>query len=173
MNFEGLDIEIAYLKDFPQFVEELSILLHNEFGIYPPGGSLEQRKLRLLRYMQKKSIPVTFIALINGRLAGTASLIDYDMDNYKYLTPWLASVYTISKFRRKGIASTLIRRVLKEAKDLGVDKLYLFTEKLVLYFETFGWKKKFDTEYKGRIVTIMYNELSKNTIDFLNRNIKV
>ena len=159
-----MNIEIAYLKDYPQFIEELSLHLHNEFSIYNPGGSLEKRKLRLLRYMQKKSIPETFIVLINGHLAGTASLIDYDMDTYKYLTPWLASVYTLPEFRRKGVASALVWRVLREADDLGVNRIYLFTEKLVHFYERFGWKRMFDTEYKGRTVSVMCNELIQNKI---------
>jgi N-acetylglutamate synthase-like GNAT family acetyltransferase len=157
---DSLQIETAYLKDSPQFIEELSFDLHNEFGIYHLGGSLEERKSRLVRYMRKKSIPETFIALIDGQLAGTASLIDYDMDIYKNLTPWLASVYTVPKYRRRGVATALVWRILDEARELRIDRLYLFTETLIHFYERFGWKRICETEYKGRSVIVMCNELS-------------
>jgi GNAT superfamily N-acetyltransferase len=49
------------------------------------------------------------------------------MDTRRDLTPWLADVFLSPDFRRRGIASALVRRVVDEARTLDVSELYLFT----------------------------------------------
>ena len=72
-------------------------------------------------------IPLTVVAMAEGKLCGSASLIEHDMDNRLELCPWLAGVFVTPKRRRQGIGAALLRRIVDEAIALHIPKLYLYT----------------------------------------------
>ena len=91
----------------------------------------------------------------NSVLIGTASLIEHDVPTRAELTPWLASVYVDPRFRKRGIGSALVRAVLQEARNLGLEKLYLITPDQVPFYRRQGWQEMEEIVYRGEAVTIM------------------
>lgn len=73
-------------------------------------------------------IPLSLIALADGVPAGTVNLIAHDNSKLPELTPWLAALVVVRKYRGKGIGSALVKRLLAEASRLGVTTLYLGTD---------------------------------------------
>ena len=67
------------------------------------------------------------VATLDSELAGSAMLAESDMETRRDLTPWMTDVFVKPEFRRRKIASILVRRVVEEARELGVGELYLFT----------------------------------------------
>lgn len=83
---------------------------------------------------------ISAIGLIDkNNLIGFISLFKYDGDEKKNLTPWYATMYVKKEYRGKGYSKILNDAILKEAKKLGFEKVYLKSN-LINYYEKFGAK---------------------------------
>ncbi|MCI0529440.1 MAG: GNAT family N-acetyltransferase, partial [Nitrospira sp.] len=128
---------------------------HAEWSSLNPGDSVGRRIARLQSQKGRRQIPTTFIALRGETLLGSASLIAHDMDTRMGFSPWLASVYVAPEYRRSGVGSALVQRVVEEARALGVKLLYLFTTNKESFYARLGWSVLERTEYRGKPVVIM------------------
>ncbi len=61
-------------------------------------------------------MPTTFVALKDGKPAGSASLVNLDLSSRQELSPWLAAVYVSPEHRNQGIGAALVNRVVDEAR---------------------------------------------------------
>lgn len=152
-------LAIRHLADFPEYIETVAAWGHGQWGYLDPRQTLEDRVSRLKGYMQHDAIPMTFIALDDGVPVGTASIEAHDMEDRPELTPWLSSVYVPAEFRRRGIGSMLVNRVVDEAGRLGVEEIFLFTFDQRRLYEGLGWQVKLQDTYRGWPVTVMKRRL--------------
>ena len=90
---------------------------------------------------------------------GLVSLVLYDMDTRKDLSPWLAGLYVRPPSRSLGIASALIQALGEKARDLGYEKLFLYTHSASGLYEKLGWEAINKEDYQGREVVIMRTAL--------------
>jgi len=70
---------------------------------------------------------------------------------------WLALVYTIPGERGKGYGAQLCNFIMVRAKEKGVKKMYLFTEKAESLYMRLGWtmlEKLFEGERELTVMTI-------------------
>ncbi|KEZ75852.1 GNAT family N-acetyltransferase [Salinisphaera hydrothermalis] len=104
-------------------------------------------------------VPSTFVAWLDGRPVGTASLVAHDMKTRTDLTPWLASVYVEPTARGRGVASALVRRVENEARSAGLAHFYLYTPDQQRLYARLGWEPVEQAGYLGERVTIMKRQL--------------
>lgn len=148
-------MHIDYLCDRPEFVEELAELNFKEWGEFRPGDTLEARTERMRKACGKGAIPSVVVAIEDGRLLGGALLIDSDMKTRPELTPWLAGVYVKAEERGRGVASQLVNRIVEEAKTLGVQTLYLYTDAAQSLYARLGWEVVEELVYENLPVTIM------------------
>jgi N-acetylglutamate synthase-like GNAT family acetyltransferase len=70
---------------------------------------------------------------------GSAMLAAKDLDTHPHLSPWLAGVYVLPNFRRQGVATALVSRIIAEARSLGTPTLYLYTVSAERFFSRLGW----------------------------------
>lgn len=141
-------VEIQYLADCPQHAEAVNNWLYEEWGQFHPESTREDWFNRLKKRMNYRKIPMAFIALSGDEPAGTASLFKYDMEDHKNLSPWLAAVYVREDMRRQGIGSLLVERTMREAQNIGVETLYLFTPDMKDFYEQLGWEVYKETYYE-------------------------
>jgi len=81
---------------------------------------------------------ITALGLVdNETLIGFISLFKKDGEERQDLTPWYATMYVKKEFRGKGYSKLLNDTLLKEAKKLGYNKVYLKSD-LNNYYEKFG-----------------------------------
>jgi GNAT superfamily N-acetyltransferase len=120
-------MEIAYLADHLDFAPTLAAWHYNEWQRLRANDSVAGRIESLTTAAQRRQIPSVLVAIENGKLRGSATLAPYDMETRCDLTPWMTDVYVAPQFRRHGIASALVRSIVAEAANLGVDELYLYT----------------------------------------------
>ena len=81
---------------------------------------------------------ITVLALLdNNIMLGFISLFKYDGLERHDLTPWYATMYVKKEYRNKGYSKLLNNALLKEAKKLGYNKIYLKTN-LDNYYEKYG-----------------------------------
>jgi len=143
------------LADRPELVPVLAGWHHREWGRLHPGDTAEKRAERMKAHLGKRQVPASFVALADGEPVGSASLVDYDMEGREDLAPCLASVYVVPEYRRRGVGSALVNRVVEEARALDVETLYLFTWDQERLYARLGWSVLERTEYKGERIVIM------------------
>ena len=120
-------MEIRYLADCHEHAPTLAQWHFEQWKHFVENDSVERRLRLLLEHANHRAIPTVFVALDDAQLLGSATLAEFDMETRRDLTPWMLDVYVAPQFRRRGIASALVRRVIREAADLEVARLYLFT----------------------------------------------
>jgi len=146
---------IEYLADHPEALPTLARWQHDEWGHTNPGDTAEARRARLQSYSNRDRIPLTVVALENGEVLGSASLIAHDMETRMELSPWLASVFVGEPHRRKGIGAELVRRIMAEAGNIGVPLLYLYTVHSEKFYAALGWTLLEHTSYREQEIAIM------------------
>jgi len=155
-----MELRIEYLADHPEHLPLLAAWHHEHFSAYNPDASLEGRIHKLESRSRKGTIPTTVVALLAGKLVGSASLVEHDMESRQGLSPWISTVYVHPDYRRRGIGTRLVRHLEEEAKRLGFERLYLFTPDMRSFYETFGWTVLEETQHRGRPTTIMEKQLT-------------
>lgn len=116
---------------------------------------MEARIARLNGWCGRGRIPLTVVAVSEGELLGSASLIEHDMDNRLDLCPWLAGVFVTPERRRQGIGAALVSRIVDEAISLHIPKLYLYTVNSTSFYTDLGWPLMEHAVYRGKEVSIM------------------
>ena len=153
-------MRIEYLADFPDYLATLAQWHHEEWHHLNPGDTVEKRQARMRAHLAKRQIPTTFVTLDGDTLLGSACLLADDMHQHRDLTPWLASVFVALDHRGEGVGSALVRRVVEEARALGVETLYLYTPDRERLYARMGWSVLERTEYMDVHVVIMSIDLT-------------
>jgi N-acetylglutamate synthase-like GNAT family acetyltransferase len=148
-------MEFLYLIDRPEFLPTVAAWHHDEWGYIRPGDSVEVRQKRLAEECGHCEIPTTIIAVENGELLGSVSLLEDDMDTHKELSPWLASLFVAAEKRRKGIGAALVQRLIREAAAVNVKRLYLYTPSEERFYSRLGWTVLERTNYAEKPAVIM------------------
>jgi N-acetylglutamate synthase-like GNAT family acetyltransferase len=120
-----------------------------------PGETLEGRIARMTSYLGHRQLPTVIVALEDEQPIGSAMLIVKDLDSHTHLSPWLAGVYVRPEYRRRGIATTLVLRIVEEARALRFETLYLFTEHSEHLYARLGWSVIERTVFSSAEVTVM------------------
>jgi GNAT superfamily N-acetyltransferase len=148
-------MSIEYLADRPEFIPTLARWHYQEWASLRLGDSVEARIARLSSWSGHGQIPLTVVAISDGELLGSASLVEHDMDNRPELYAWLAGVFVTPEYRRQGIGAALVRRIVGEAISLHIPKLYLYTLKSISFYADLGWSLMEHAVYRGKEVSIM------------------
>ncbi|NIP71863.1 MAG: GNAT family N-acetyltransferase [Gammaproteobacteria bacterium] len=151
----GSSWHIDHLGDHPGSIPQLAQWHHEEWSTLNPGGTVKQRIKSLSWHLAQGQIPATYVAVLEGAVVGSASLIERDMAAYIQLSPWLAGVYVAPAYRRRGIGSALVRRVADEAAGFGITTLYLFTPGRERFYRRLGWEVLERTVYRRHRVAVM------------------
>jgi len=99
----------------------------------------------------------TYVALsADDELVGMATLIDDDeLPNAPESGPWLAAVLTLPTYRGRGVASAVVQRIVRQAHELGIPALYLYTSDQQQWYANKGWIPLRETELNGIAHTVM------------------
>lgn len=146
------------ITNHPQHIPLIAQWHQNEWQHISPHLSTALRIRQYSEYSAAVAIPSCILALVNDHPAGSASLVESDMETHLHFQPWLASVFVHDDYRHQGIATQLIERCIDNARHLGVETLYLFTPDQTIFYQNRGWKLIESTEYHNEKVDIMaYN----------------
>lgn len=95
---------------------------------------------------------VSWLAADDGRIVGTGGMSFVEKPPY-YSCPFgkiglLSSMYVIKEYRRKGIAKTLLDKVINEAKDFGCAAVQVTaSDNGVLLYTDYGFRKNSNFMY--------------------------
>jgi N-acetylglutamate synthase-like GNAT family acetyltransferase len=148
-------LQIDHLSNHEEFIPTVALWLKEQWGFLEPALTLEDTIAEFKMRFRPGGIPNAVVAIADGTLAGTASLIEDDMPERPDLSPWLASVFVHPDYRCRGIAEAMVERIIDEARAIGVKRLYLFTFGSSEYYQKRGWTVLFKDVYFSRPVTVM------------------
>lgn len=153
-------MKIINLRSAPEHIPTIAKWHHEQWGYLNPGGTIDTRIERMQRYLTPVAMPAMYICVDGDRVLGTAALVESDMDSHPELSPWLASVYVRADYRKQGIGSMLVNKVVAVAKTLGHSPLYLFTPDQAHFYQGLGWQFIALESYRGSEATLMKIELA-------------
>jgi predicted N-acetyltransferase YhbS len=148
-------MRIEYLCDHSHWTATLAAWHSREWQALLPEWSEAEALAELRTHVRRCHLPTTLLAVNDGQLLGSVSLLVEDHPQLEYLSPWLASLYVIPAARQNGVGSALVKALLADAKTLGIDTLYLYTEGRQSFYERLGWKPLERTRINAHEVTIM------------------
>jgi N-acetylglutamate synthase-like GNAT family acetyltransferase len=153
-----MEIKIEHLEKHKEAIPQIAAWLHAQWGHLMPGVAPEDLVSTFWGRLTPHQIPETFVALADGQVVGTASLVAHDMSIRMELSPWLAAVYIHSDYRGQGIGSKLVQAVMDETAEMGLPRFYLFTPDRAPFYARLGWQALEETNYRGEHVTVMVYE---------------
>jgi GNAT superfamily N-acetyltransferase len=127
------DIIRHYLQEWPNVENRLNPEIWGHLGdtAIPPRA---------------EGIPLTLVAVTEaGEYVGQGSIIARDLGHRRYrdLGPWAGGLCVLPDFRGKGIGACLHYERLRIAADMGIEEMFLYTEKrpykTVDLYHHFGW----------------------------------
>ncbi len=155
-----MPVNIDYLANHTHFIPTLAAWHHEQWQhLNPDDYDIAARCREYEIAAQTASIPLMLVAYEQNQPMGSTRLIMDDMETRPELFPWLASLFVHPHFRNQGIARQLIARLCEEAKRLGYEKLYLFTEDQEALYTHLGWCAMSNENYYDMPVTVMYYQL--------------
>jgi ribosomal protein S18 acetylase RimI-like enzyme len=111
-----------------------------------------------------KLLPMTIIAFNeNKEEIGMCHVTMRDLDCRPDIYPYIANLYIDKKYRNKGICKYILDAAIKEAKCIGLDRLYIYTEHVGLY-EKYGW------EFIGNVETYLISHIQRLYLYDLKQN---
>ena len=131
-------MEVVSIKNNDKYLEEYIRLCLLEWGRPKTDKQLKQYIKNKKEKINTTDKVIDVLGLIdNNILLGFISLFKYDGEERIDLTPWYATMYVKKEYRGKGYSKLLNKALLRKAKELGYDKVYLKTD-LINYYEKFG-----------------------------------
>lgn len=155
-----MNIQIAYLADYPHFVPQIAAWTYDEWGRHYPGNSVQKACDSLNAKLNHDHAPIPIVALAEAQPVGTSQLKIREMEQFPDYEYWLGDVYVASRVRGQGIGELLVKRIEEISQQLGIQELYLQTEMLTggLYARL-GWLPLEQVDNNGLRVVIMRKDL--------------
>ena len=149
-------IIIDLLKNHTASIPRCAEIWHEGLGkIWMPEIEIEE--IRSLYYKElNQDIPLTYIALYGEIPVGSCTL-ELNGGIRPDLEPWIGDLVVDPKYQKQGIGKMLLDVAIEKAKELGFEKVYLFTfdPSMPEYYQRFGWEKIGMDEFKSNPVTVM------------------
>jgi GNAT superfamily N-acetyltransferase len=153
-------ITFVPLLDRAEFIPLVAQWNWDEWGELLPERSAAEYADYLRREMRRDGIPIAYLALDDGLLVGTVSLLPDDLEIRPEITPWLAALYVVPGHRRRGLGRRLVAYAVEAARSFGVGTLYLYTPGQAAFYRPMQWELVEETEFRGRAITIMKRRLA-------------
>lgn len=154
-----MDIRISYLAERPELAAGLIPGLLDHWRPIFPDQTYADREAKFRAHLNRDRLPIAWVAHEDDTVLGTAALRVHDLESRTDLTPWLAGVYVLPQYRRRGIASALCRTVASAAAAMGYQRIYLFTLDQVPLYTGLGWVSYASDAWHGRRCEIMVKNL--------------
>ena len=123
------------------------------------GGRFEESRDALHVWMQGLGYETALLAEVDGQPAGSCLFVREEIDPKHDLTPWLAALYVAPEYRKRGIASALVRAVEQHARGVGCKQLYLYTITAELLYAKLGWIMRERFDWHGEKFVLMARTL--------------
>lgn len=138
MKSTPIKIKIHNICEYPEHIKTVAKRYRKVF-FKDSIDNMYNTRYCIQHACHKNSIPETLIAFYGDIPVGTAAIRNCDIAYRQDLTPRLANVFVLPKYRHLGIWTMLQKKVLKKVKKLWYKNIYLYT-RLEGYYEK-TWRK--------------------------------
>ena len=111
------------------FLKEINDGVSEEYRVV-----LEQANLEYLRKTLHNNTFIAWIALDNEKIISTSglsfSIVPPFFNNTEGKVAYISNMYTLPKYRHRGIGAKLLKRLIDEAKQFGCKKITLNATKM-------------------------------------------
>ncbi len=148
---------IDYLANHSRFVPVLTDHMYDHWRslLKALGKSRGDFALSMQDRCRIGSLPLALVAFEDDHVLGTIALKPQDLDIRPNLAPWLGGLFVLPAYRRRGVASLLIDRMVAEARKLSLHCLYLWTPSAENLYFRHRWKLLERVAYHGYNISIM------------------
>jgi GNAT superfamily N-acetyltransferase len=158
----SVPLKISYLGDNQEMISIVASWIYKEWSFLYAGRGRRYVENFLRERLHKRKLPLTLVAFAGDLPVGTVSLKEHDMEERPDLPHWVTSLYVVSRWRRKGIGSSLMHAAEHKATALGIGRLFLFTADPQLaagFYQGLGWNRKETAVCQSYPVIIMEKAL--------------
>lgn len=128
------------LDENTEYLEEYATICKLTWGKKLNNKDLKEYVKNKVKSILNEDKVISVLGLTyDNKLIGFVSLFKSDEDKMLELTPWYATMYVKEEYRGNNYSKILNDSILKEAKSLGYNRVYLKTT-LKNYYEKFGAK---------------------------------
>lgn len=123
------------------------------------GITYEESRDALHAWMAGLGYETALLAELDGRPAGSCLFVREEIDPKHDFTPWLAALYVAPEYRKRGVASALVRAIEQHARDVGCTQLYLYTITAEPLYAKLGWTALEHFDWHGEAFVLMARDL--------------
>ena len=135
-----IDFEIIYLADARELIVPLAPMFIDQWEPYYGRQGPGDAETDLNDCCNHDEIPLALIAVgEDQKILGTAALKARSIDTHRYLSPWLAAMFVVERYRGQGIGVALIKEIEKNAIRLGYNYVYVGSGGVTPAMRTGGW----------------------------------
>ena len=134
------EILIHDLADFPHWLPVISAWFHDEWRDMYGDQTRNDIEQRLAGSLARDSIPTALVAVADGEVIGTVALRDQALAMLPN-SPVVTGLFVVPHYRRRGVAAQLLRAAENKAREIGLCKLYLFTQTPHAFYGAYGWSR--------------------------------
>ena len=137
------NFKIDYLAHRPECVHACAAWAYGRWGVQKKDGSLDKALRIFKQSMHQDNLPLTLV-MINQEThlpVAMGSLWEDDGTQWPDKTPWIASIYTLYRYRGLGLAKRLIAHLEKKASSMGFEKVYLQSGSAAGFYRRLGYEE--------------------------------
>lgn len=136
------DLRIEQLANRMDLLPVVAGWIYNEWWQEVEDTNVSTLTELLRAHRVPDQIPMTLISLLGTQAVGTATLLAHDVgtERWPQLSPWMAAVYVVPAYRRRGIGAHLVNATVARARAMGTSILYLLTTEREDFYGQLGWQ---------------------------------
>ena len=155
-------MKFEFLADRPDAINLVAQWYYDEWGHSKPGASPAGIAKKLSLGLNRDRVPLLLLATDSEKVVAAVELKYREMDIYPDKVHWLGGLYVTPGYRGRGLGVQLVAHALKLAKELGISKLHLQTEKLDGgIYTSLGWRPLERANNKGINVLVMEIDIGR------------
>ncbi len=116
---------------------------------------VKEHTVRVLENWEFEEWETPFVATVNGKIVGMATIMKSDYYPLPQIFPWISTLFVSEEYRGNRISEKLIEFANQYAKAIGFDKTYIPTENIGLY-EKYGYRYVKDIVNYGNGIDRLY-----------------
>jgi len=151
-NHEGCIPQLAQYSydEWRPVYDQLGLTVDNAVASYRERTNIE-------------ALPLALVAIEHDQVIGTGALKLRDLVSRPQYEPWLGGLFVVPEFRRRGVGTALVHRLVAEALRLRLPQLYLWTPSAESLYARLGWGKVEALCYCGYEIVVMKKRVSAVT----------
>lgn len=133
-----------YIKKFNELsTEELNMIIdlhYNHWSRFNPKMKREDTEYKFREVYTKDTLPFGVVLVNeNEEIIGFCVFKIENLKKYPEIYPWFSDVMIIEKYRGQGYGKLLLSEGQKILKDLGYNKIYVWTDQAPDFYKKLGF----------------------------------